>query len=212
MRKSKEATAESRQRILTEAARLYRERGFDGVGVADIMEAAGMTHGGFYRHFRSKEALIAEAVAKAFADRARGLESRETGAALDAVRAYVGTYLSPDHVAHPEIGCPMAAVGSEAPHAGDDVARAFRDGAERIVDSLSRALKGGDPSVRPAALRLLSILVGAVVVARSTGDRTFQAELLKAVRSDPCVRQLLPEHPLRSDPIADVMADAAPGR
>jgi TetR/AcrR family transcriptional repressor of nem operon len=191
MRKTKEATAESRQRIIAEASRLYRERGFDGVGVADIMEAAGMTHGGFYRHFPSKEALIAEAMTQAFADRAKALEPRETGAALDLLRAYVEAYLSPGHVAHPEIGCPMAAVGSEAVHAGAGVAQAFRSGAESIVGPISKALQGQNINERKTALKLLSTLVGAVVVARASGDADFQAEVLDSIRSDSSIRQIL---------------------
>jgi TetR/AcrR family transcriptional repressor of nem operon len=191
MRKTKEATAESRQRILTEAARLYRQKGFDGVGVADIMEAAGMTHGGFYRHFPSKEALIAEAMAKAFADMAAMFEGDGGGDAADLVRSYVETYLSPGHVAHPELGCPMAAVGSEASHVGEHVAHAFRDGAERIVRPIADALRAPGAGRRPAALRLMATLVGAVVVARASGDPAFQAEMLDAVREDPAIRKIL---------------------
>jgi TetR/AcrR family transcriptional repressor of nem operon len=191
MRKTKEATAESRQRILTEAARLYRQRGFDGVGVADIMEAAGMTHGGFYRHFPSKDALIAEAMAKVFADRAANLEGGQGESTADLLRSYVETYLSPGHVAHPELGCPMAAVGSEAAHVGDHVAHAFRDGAERILGAMSEAFGGRGDARRAAALRLFAMLVGAVVVARASGDRAFQSDVLDAVRDDPAVRRIL---------------------
>jgi TetR/AcrR family transcriptional repressor of nem operon len=195
MRKTKEATAESRQRILSEAARLYRQKGFDGVGVADIMEAAGMTHGGFYRHFPSKEALIAEAMTKAFADRAATLERGDGVAAADLVRSYVATYLSPGHVAHPELGCPMAAVGSEAAHVGEAVNDAFRDGAEKILEPIAESLRGPGGSRRAAALRLLATLVGAVVVARASGDETFQAEVLDAVRDDPAIRKVLGSAP-----------------
>jgi TetR/AcrR family transcriptional repressor of nem operon len=196
MRKTKEATAESRQRILTEAARLYRQKGFDGVGVADIMEAAGMTHGGFYRHFPSKEALIAEAMAKVFSDRAETLEAGDGGRGADAIRSYVEAYLSPGHVAHPELGCPMAAVGSEASHVGDAVSHAFRDGAEQILGRITDNLRGPGESRRPAALRLIATLVGAVVIARASGDRVFQAEVLDAVREDPEVRKVLGSTPV----------------
>jgi TetR/AcrR family transcriptional repressor of nem operon len=192
MRKTKEATAESRQKILAEAARLYRQKGFDGVGVADIMEAAGMTHGGFYRHFPSKEALIAEAMAKTFADRATMLEGGAGVDARDLLRSYAEVYLSPGHVAHPELGCPMAAVGGEASHVGGQVAHAFRDGTERLLASLSEALEGqSEGESRAAALRLLSVMVGAVVVARASGDPAFQREVLDAVRDDPAIRQIL---------------------
>ena len=94
MRKSKEETAESRRRILNAAACLYREKGFDGIGVADIMEAAGMTHGGFYRHFPSKEALISEAMSEVFAYRTAELKPTGGAAGIELVREYIRTTFS----------------------------------------------------------------------------------------------------------------------
>lgn len=192
MRKSKEETAESRRRILKEAARLYRGRGFDGVGVAEIMEAAGMTHGGFYRHFPSKEALIAEAMAEAFVERADSLTAQEGETGADLIRTYIDLYLSQMHLDRPEIGCPMAAVGSEAAHIGGDVSRAFNEGAERIVDRVATALGGRTEAHRAEALRLLSTLVGAVVVARAVGSASdLRAEVLEAVREDGTIARLI---------------------
>jgi TetR/AcrR family transcriptional repressor of nem operon len=191
MRKSKEETAESRRRILDAAARLYRERGFDGVGVAEIMEAAGMTHGGFYRHFPSKEALIGEAMSEAFMERAAPLEGMNGAAAHALLRDYIGMYLSKPHLDNPGLGCPVAAVGSEAAHVGGDVSRVFDEGIARIVDRVALAL-GGQDEQRAQALRVLTTLVGAVVVARAVGSRSaIREEVLEAVRGDAEVAPLI---------------------
>ncbi|MCQ4161376.1 TetR/AcrR family transcriptional regulator [Roseomonas sp. GC11] len=197
MRKSKEETAESRRRILREAARLYRERGFDGVGVAEIMEAAGMTHGGFYRHFPSKEALIAEAMAEAFADRlplltAGGGAAGDAAAGPDMVRSYVGLYLSAAHLDNPALGCPVAAVGSEAAHLGGPVSQAFREGIELLAEKATAALGAAPGAQRPAVLRLFATLVGAVVIARAAGPGSVIAgEVLEAVRTGGEVARLM---------------------
>ncbi len=195
MRRSKEATAESRRKITETASRLFRERGVERVGVADVMQAAGMTHGGFYRHFPSKDALVAEAMAHAFGeltarlvpvaapDHAKGLSAQ--------LGAYVQDYLSAKHVAHPEKGCPMAAAGSEARHAGADVGVAFAQGAGRWAELLTQALAENSPAPREAALRLLSSLVGAIVVARAVGEGALQDEVIAAMRADPLIDRVL---------------------
>ena len=191
MRKSKEETAESRRRILDAAAQLYREKGFDGVGVAEIMEAAGMTHGGFYRHFPSKEALIGEAMSETFIDRAARLTPNDGVDGRDLVRRYVETYLSQAHLQTPELGCPVAAVGSEAAHIGGRVSRVFDEGIERLVNRIALAL-GGHDEQRAQALRLLSTMVGAVVVARAVGAQSaIREEVLDAVRADGEVAALI---------------------
>lgn len=191
MRKSKEETAESRRRILDAAARLYREKGFDGIGVADIMEAAGMTHGGFYRHFPSKEALIGEAMSEIFNDRAARLTPSEGAAGLEVLREYVRMYLSEGHLDTPSAGCPVAAVGSEASHVGGVVSSAFNDGVEQLVSRMALAL-GDSEEDRVQALRLLSTMVGAVVVARAVGPGSrIRSEVLEAVRKDDEVASLV---------------------
>ncbi len=191
MRKSKEETAESRRRILNAAAGLYREKGFDGVGVADIMEAAGMTHGGFYRHFPSKEALISEAMSETFADRAARLAPTDKATGLDLLRDYVRMYLSEGHLDTPSGGCPVAAVGSEAAHVGGVVSSAFNEGIEQLVARVSSAL-GDKEEDRTQALRLLSTMVGAVVVARAAGPGSrIRSDVLRAVREDNEVATLI---------------------
>lgn len=191
MRKSKEETAESRRRILDAAARLYREQGFDGVGVADIMEAAGMTHGGFYRHFPSKEALIGEAMSEVFAYRADRLTPTGGTGGIELVREYVRTYLTEGHLDTPSGGCPIAAVGSEAAHVGGVVSSAFNDGIEQLVNRVAAAL-GDSEDDRAQALRLLSTMVGAVVVARAAGPGSrIRSEVLEAARKDDEVARLV---------------------
>jgi TetR/AcrR family transcriptional regulator, transcriptional repressor for nem operon len=195
MRKNKQATAESRRIIVETASRLFRARGFDGVGVADLMQAAGMTHGAFYRHFPSKEALVAEAMAHAFGEAVTRLEpqtdKKGPKAAAIPLSNYLNSYLSVGHVTHADSGCPMAAVGSEAPHAGAHVSAAFETGASKIVERMTEALQPMAPAPREDALRLLSSLVGAITIARAVGDGALRDEVIAAVRADPMVSRAL---------------------
>jgi TetR/AcrR family transcriptional regulator, transcriptional repressor for nem operon len=188
MRRSKQATAESRQAILDVASRLFREHGFDGVGIADVMAACGMTHGGFYRHFTSKEALAAAAIAHAFQEKVDLLQAEGRMGPRDAVRVYIGDYLSRGHLAQPQLGCPIATLGSQAAHAGPSIAQVFSAGTEQLINMLSAAFGDEGPDARPSALRLLSTLVGALVMARAAGSSDLQDEILNAMRADPLVR------------------------
>jgi TetR/AcrR family transcriptional regulator, transcriptional repressor for nem operon len=189
MRRTKEATAESRKIIVTTASRLFREKGFDGIGVADIMAAAGLTHGGFYRHFPSKEALIAEAMQEAFNEKSQPLED-DTGG-ISRVRAYVSDYLSKEHLAKTSRGCPIAAVGSESQHVGPAATDVFSNGIASLLKPLAKALQHSAGDRHQAALRLLASLVGAVVMARASNDPKLQADLLEAVRNDEDVIKVL---------------------
>lgn len=194
MRKSRQETAESRRRIVQAAARLYREKGFEGVAVQDVMQAAGMTHGGFYRHFPSKEALIAAAMTDAFEDRIPPVAVEGDPADVALLRQYVDLYLSGDHLDHPALGCPVAAVGSEAPHLGGEVSRTFHEGMERMVRRLAVAFPGTEEQRRAEALRVLASLVGAVVIARAVGSSSsLRDDVLAAVRNDEEVSRLMKE-------------------
>jgi TetR/AcrR family transcriptional regulator, transcriptional repressor for nem operon len=172
----------------------------EGVGVAEIMQAAGMTHGGFYRHFPSKEALLEAAMVHAFDQAASRIGSgRSTQLAdmataemaLASLNAYVGKYLSPGHVNHAESGCPMAALGTEVPHAGEDITAVFARGAEEIVMRLTAAMTTLSQHPREAALRLLASLVGTIVIARAVGTGSLQGDVIGAVRADPLVSKAL---------------------
>jgi TetR/AcrR family transcriptional repressor of nem operon len=183
MRMSREATAQSRERILSAASKMVRERGVEATSIADVMQAAGMTNGGFYRHFRSKEEMIAAAIRAAFDDIADRFDRRlrEHGAAA-AIDAYVDEYLSVLHVEHAGRGCPVAAVGADAGRCGDAFAEEFIAGSEKLIERLSNRCAGATPE-RAAAIRRLATLVGAVVIARAVGRGALRDEVIEA-----CVR------------------------
>jgi TetR/AcrR family transcriptional repressor of nem operon len=170
-----------------------RERGL-GVGLADIMAAAGLTHGGFYRHFASKEALVAEVLQLALDEKAESLVARDDLSAREALKAYVALYLSSLHVDNPGKGCPIAALGAEAARS-DESAKALAAGAEKLAANFAADLSSdfeSDPAqARRRALAMLASMVGAVVVARAVGDSPLRAEVLDALRAEPAFRDIL---------------------
>jgi TetR/AcrR family transcriptional repressor of nem operon len=178
MRMSRAAAAESRARIVEEAARMLRARGVEGASVAEVMQAAGMTHGGFYKHFGSKDSLLAEATAAAFAEAAARFDRREARKGVEAaVAAYVADYLSPAHIERPEQGCPLATFGADAGRHPDALSQAFADGVEALIERVSRTGASRDETIRK-----LMTLVGAVVAARAVGSGALQQEILAAAR------------------------------
>ena len=177
MRMSRAAAAESRARIVAEAARMLRARGVEGASVAEVMQGAGMTHGGFYKHFVSKDALLAEAASSAFAEAAARFDRRAARVGAEAATAaLVRDYLSPVHVAKPERGCPLAAAGADASRHPQALAEAFSEGVEELI-----ARVAGTGSRAEAMVRL-AILVGAVVTARAVGEGALRQEILAAAR------------------------------
>ena len=183
VRKSREATAQSKARIVSAASRMVRERGIDATSVADVMEAAGMTNGGFYRHFRSKDEMIALAIGAAFAELAGRYDGRsEQDGAEAAMSAYVEEYLSEGHLEHPELGCPMASAGAEAARNAGVFAQDFAAGAEEMIKRLAIGSHGGDAADRAKAIRCLATLVGAVVIARAVGRGPLRDEILAACK------------------------------
>lgn len=189
MKVSKAKAAEHRARIVREAGRLFRARGFDGVGVAEIMQAAGLTHGGFYGHFASKGALAAEACAQTFADSAARLPEEEGDAA--GLLAYLDGYLSARHRDRPASGCAMAAYGTEVPRQEAPLQSAFTGGVERFAASIESRLPGGaskpaKAARRARALAILSAMIGGLTLARATAkaDPALSAEILAGVRGE----------------------------
>lgn len=178
MRVSTEEKNRSRARILAAAGRLFRENGVQGASVGDIMREAGMTHGGFYRHFADKDALLAAAVTAAFEAFAKPLQNSTDPGASAAVDAFRELYLSADHLATPAEGCPAAALGPDIARAGGPVRAAFSDGVNQLVEGLARG-KTAEPSPRTAALRDLSMMVGALVLARGAQE-AIASEILQA--------------------------------
>jgi TetR/AcrR family transcriptional repressor of nem operon len=184
MRVSREAAAESKSRVVRTASKMLRERGVDAASIADVMQASGMTHGGFYKHFESKNDVVRAAVRLAFDEIVGRFDRRkaENGEAA-AVSAYVAEYLSKEHVAQPGLGCPVAALGADAGRHSDWLGPTFAAGAEDLIERVVDAAgpSSGDPQgARSAAIRKLTQLVGAVVVARAVGAGPLQDEILAA--------------------------------
>jgi len=178
---SKSAKDRSHKRIVASAARMARERGVEGASVADVMGDAGLTHGGFYRHFETKEALLDAAVQAAFDQVIEYLDGSSPG---DGFRAL---YLSEGHVDNPGIGCPVATIGSEIARGSDAMKRTFGAGARRMLDALAKGVGGAPEERSAAATRELAMLVGAVVIARASDPETARA-VLSACRSAPAPR------------------------
>ena len=177
MRVSREKAAENRQIIVDTAARLFRENGFDGVGVDAIMRAAGLTHGGFYGHFKSKDDLAAEATA-----RAMELSGERQGRFND-LGDLVSDYLSERHRANRANGCAIAALGGDFPRQGEGVRRGLTAHVRTQLDRLARLLKGGTAaSRRRRAIATLSGMVGALTLARAVNDPALAKEILGAAR------------------------------
>ncbi|MDZ4313094.1 MAG: helix-turn-helix domain-containing protein [Cypionkella sp.] len=170
--------AESRLRILTEAARLFRERGFDAVSVSEVMKAAGLTHGGFYGHFASKGELIAETV---------GHVTKGNEDSLGFM-AFADIYLSPLHRDASGQGCPMAALASDLRHQSSEARGALAEGLElqlaRVAAAMQRDSTEEIPSadLRRRAIGSWSAMVGAMIIARAVNDSALSAELLTATR------------------------------
>ncbi|WP_228527364.1 TetR/AcrR family transcriptional regulator [Noviherbaspirillum soli] len=174
----------NRERLLDIASRLFRERGFDSVSVAEIMQEAGLTHGGFYGHFSSKEALAAEAATHALLQTANRWRATLESSGTAGLERIVDAYLSQQHRDRPGIGCAIAALGPEVARQPDPVRHAFAAELESLIGVLSGFLPGADPSVRrKRALALMAQLVGAIVLARAFGRSAMSAEILDIVRA-----------------------------
>jgi TetR/AcrR family transcriptional repressor of nem operon len=191
MRLTKGQTDQNRQAILAAAERLFREHGIDGVGVADLMKAAGFTHGGFYNHFASKEALAAEACGAALARASDALEAHLAGGKTRPWKQYVEQYLSVEHRDDPATGCTLGALAGDAARQGAHVQAQFAGAVERVIEILAAYLArvAGDAGERPAALReravqLWSEIIGGLVLARAVaeGDPALSDEILAANR------------------------------
>ena len=182
MRVSREQAAANREKILSTAAKLFREKGFDGVGVADLMKEAGLTHGGFYGHFSSKEDLMAQACARAVDELLDAGKKRSETSTDDPFTCFVKNYLSINHRDNTGAGCLMAALGSEAARQNPTVREAFTLAAKRCVNALVEIIPGHTRKKRrEQALITLSMLVGAQVIARAVNDEEMSREMLELV-------------------------------
>jgi TetR/AcrR family transcriptional regulator, transcriptional repressor for nem operon len=178
--RSKEATHD---RIVEAASRAIRRSGYDGTGVADIMKDAGLTHGGFYAHFRSREAMLAEAADRAGRESVASME--RIAASLpqqQALAAMMQAYLSKEHVEGIETGCATAALGSEMPRQAPEVRRAATRRIKEMIDLFSRQSPDwGQPGAHERTLVTVATLVGTLVLARAVDDARLSDALREAV-------------------------------
>ncbi len=190
MKVSREQAAENRERVLQTAARLFREKGVDGVGVAELMQAAGLTHGAFYGQFNSKEELVAEACRWALGKTENYWERLQAREA-DPLAVVIDAYLSPAHRDDPGRGCALTTLGVEAPRRDPGVRRAVSDGLVNLLARLEGLLPRRLQAARRRrrALALMASLVGGLVLARAVEDETLSAEILAAVRAELADRQ-----------------------
>ena len=181
MKVSREQAALNRERILETAAQLFRERGFDGIGVADLMKEAGFTHGGFYGHFSSKEELMAQASARALTGTFERLSKEAERAGGDPLSAVAASYLSGGHRDDPGTGCLLAALGSDLSRQGRAVRRTVTDYVRSAVDLLTTLVAGKSKAARRRkAIGTYATLVGAMIMARAVDDQALSQEILDA--------------------------------
>lgn len=175
----KEATHE---RIVEVAARAIRRSGYDGTGVADIMKEAGLTHGGFYAHFASREALLAEAADRAGADAVRASADIAAAAAPgQSLQALMRAYLSQQHLEAVEYGCPVSALGSEMHRQAPEVRHAATRHIKEMIDLVARQLPGwGTPEAHQQAMFMVSAMMGTMVMARAVDDPKLSEALREA--------------------------------
>ncbi|HET6389384.1 TetR/AcrR family transcriptional regulator [Hyphomicrobium sp.] len=181
MRKSKSESAETRKRIVSAASAEFRRNGVDGTGLADLMSAAGLTHGGFYKHFESKDQVVEEALAAASESMAEELKaalSRAPGSR--GLNAALAEYLSPEHRDAPADGCPLAAMASELARSSNEVRERATAGFLDMVDALAARMEGLSPAAaKKKAMFMVCAMIGAMTVARVVNDPELSASILR---------------------------------
>jgi TetR/AcrR family transcriptional regulator, transcriptional repressor for nem operon len=181
-RHSQDEKAKNHERIVEVAAARIRESGTTTPGVAEIMHAAGLTHGGFYKHFGSRDELIAEAADRAFAEN-QGAVAAVTEGVDDPLAAFVDWYVSDEHRDSPASGCGVVALGGDAARGETGVRAAYTKQVKRYVACLEELLGGANPETRRQATVMLSTLVGAILVARAVNDPELSDEIIDDVRA-----------------------------
>ncbi|WGF90394.1 TetR/AcrR family transcriptional regulator [Marinivivus vitaminiproducens] len=177
MRVSRDVAVQNRQKVVETAGRAFREQGYDGIGVAGLMRAAGLTHGGFYKQFADKEALAAEATATALRDNLAKWVDVIDGTDGDPLGALADRYLSPAHVKRRDVGCTFAALAAEAPRHGPEMTKVFAEALEAWVSTVAEA---APVESRADILKAISTMLGALILARAVGDDAMAREILDA--------------------------------
>ena len=181
MKVSRERAAQNRDRIVEAATQRFRERGFEGIGVADLMKEVGLTHGGFYGHFASKEDLIAEASARALTRSLALWRTLAERAPRQPLSAIADVYLTSRHRDNPGAGCLLAALGPDVSRQGPAVRRAVTHYVSSACDLLAKLVpRKSRAARRQKAITTYATMVGAMVMARAIDDRALSQEILDA--------------------------------
>ncbi len=185
MRVSREQAEENRQAVIAAASRLFRDHGFNGIGLAALMQSVGLTQGGFYKQFRSKDDLVQQAVARAFGDSGGKWEAvlaKETEHPLDAL---IRLYLSDRHRRTVGEGCPLVALAAESARGDAALRETFQEGVETHLALLEQVLPTGPgQGGRESALAALSTMVGALLLSRAVADEALAQGFLDAAAAD----------------------------
>ena len=182
MKVSRQQAAANHERIVDEAAKLFRERGFGGIGVADLMKSVGLTHGGFYGQFASKDELMAEASERATDALLERWNGMADGTHADPLAEVARSYLSPGHRDAPGAGCLMAALGPEVSRQAKPVRDAVTQSLGATFDTLTRLASGKSAAQkRKQAIATFAGMVGAMVLARAVNEPELSDEILETV-------------------------------
>lgn len=184
MRVSRVQAEENRERVINVASRLFREHGFDGIGLKDLMKGAGLTQGGFYKQFASKDDLAALASRRALESATRRWSDAAANTS-DPLESIIRFYLSKDHSGEKAEGCPLVALGSDAARQTAEVRRPFEDGIRAHFEVLEELIGEGDDIARSEkAMAILSMMVGAVTLSRIIEDEALSTGVLDAAASE----------------------------
>lgn len=183
VRLSRDEKEKSHRRIVEGAARLIRERGIAATSVADVMAQAGLTHGGFYRHFAGKDDLMVAALEAAFSERLAELKARlEAQSPPAAVAGYCGRYLQDGHVTSVAMGCPIPTMAGDVARASDDLKATYGAHVREVVALLAQGMDGTAEEREKCAFREIAMLAGAIMIARAS-DRDTARAVLRACRT-----------------------------
>jgi TetR/AcrR family transcriptional repressor of nem operon len=181
MRVNRIQAAENRETVINVASRLFRERGFDGIGLKDLMKGAGLTQGAFYKQFESKEDLAAQASRRAMESASRRWSAAAEANPQDPLGAVIAFYLSMDHREERMDGCPVVALGSDAARQGADVKASFEAGIGEYLELLDSWVgEADDEKPNGKAMAILSTMIGAVLLSRAVNDADLAQAFLDA--------------------------------
>jgi TetR/AcrR family transcriptional repressor of nem operon len=189
MRYSETHKSETRAKLLKIAGKALREKGPDKLAVAEVMQAAGLTHGGFYAHFKSKDALLAEALESVFAySKEKYRRLTEGLPPRHALATFIDFYVSPAHRDDPTRGCPIVMLNSELPRQSKKFRSVFDGGVRRLAATLAEMIRdagidAANDNGETLAASLLSAMAGAVAVSRAVSDKRLSDEMLEAARA-----------------------------